>query len=254
MIPEEQSNQIGGDIPEVLVMNITQTNTVESAEEIMELFSSERMVFFSDAVIAISLTLLILPLLESIQVAREKELDGSNYVRENADVFATFILSYFAIAEYWRQHEMLFHYVRRYTKCIRTVNPIFLLFVVTLPISTTLATELAKKDDAVVPTVIYVANMILINVFLTVMYIVVRKDHRMWDSNHTPTTTYGLLLLAIKFVILLVVLVVVCLVPNPNVLYAIFSFVLVKPMVGYFNRHGSVVSRFGNFLNQCVGN
>jgi len=253
LIPVEQSEQIEDDIPEVLVMNTRQTNTIESVEEIMELFSSERMVFFSDAVIAISLTLLILPLLESIQAAREKQLEGSNYVRENSDVFSTFLLSYVVITEYWRQHEMLFHYVRRYTKWIRTLNPIFLFFVVTLPISTTLATELASKGESVVPLVIYVTNMILIDVFLTVMYILVRKDHRMWDPNHRPTTAYGLLLLAIKFIVLLVILVLICLFPNPTLLYAIFSLILVKPMVEYFQWHGSVVSRFGKMVDHYIG-
>jgi uncharacterized membrane protein len=222
-------------------------------EEIIELFSSERMVFFSDAVIAISMTLLILPLLDAVQVAKEKDQSESEYLVDAARLFATFILSFFITIEYWRQHEMLFHYVRRYTEAIRIFNPLFLLFIVTLPISTALATEIAVKGGSVVPVVVYVANLILINICLTVMYILVRKDPRMWDPNRIPPTAYGLLLLALKFILLFVLLVIVCTVPIPSLLYLLFTFALVKPFVRYFHRHGDVVRRFGKMLDRYIG-
>lgn len=222
-------------------------------EEIIELFSSERMVFFSDAVIAISITLLILPLLDAVKTAQEKGLSGDEYIEENAGIFATFVLSFAMSIEYWRQHEMLFHYVRRYTEAIRFLNPLFLLFIVTLPISTALATELAVKGGSVVPVVLYVVNLLLINICLTVMYILVRKDPRMWERNRIPPTSYGLLLLAIKFILLLVILVIFSTVPIPHLLYLLFTLILVKPSVRYFHRHGDVVRRFGKVIDRYIG-
>jgi uncharacterized membrane protein len=249
-IPLEQSQELSESTSESFIDN---ADAATGTEEIIELFSSERMVFFSDAVIAISMTLLILPLLDTIQIAKEKDLSGPEYLEENVGIFTTFLLSFFITIEYWRQHEMLFHYVRRYTEAIRIFNPLFLLFIVTLPISTAIATEIAVIGGSVVPIVLYVVNLILINICLTVMYILVRKDPRMWDPNRVPTTSYGLLLLALKFILLFVLLVIVCTVPVPNLLYLLFTFVLVKPAVRYFHRHGDIIRRFGKMMDRYIG-
>jgi uncharacterized membrane protein len=221
-------------------------------EEVIELFSSERMVFFSDAVIAISMTLLILPLLDAVQTAKEAHLSGYEFLKENVVTFASFLLSFFMTIMYWRTHESLFHNVRRYTEAIRIWNPFFLLFIVTLPITTSLDTEISDDGSAVAPGV-YVANLIIINLVLILMHILVRKDSRMWDPKHIPPTSYGLLILSINFLFLSVVLVIVCVSSNPNLLYLLFLEIPTKPLVRYFDRRGDLVHRFGKMIDRYVG-
>jgi uncharacterized membrane protein len=232
--------------------DIVNVDTSSGVEEVIELFSSERMVFFSDAVIAISMTLLILPLLDAVQTAKEAQLSGYEFLKQNVVIFASFLLSFFMTIMYWRTHEALFHYVRRYSEAIRMWNPFFLLFIVTLPITTSLATEISEEGSAVAPGV-YVANLIIINLLLMFMYILVRKDSRMWDPNHIPPTSYGLLNLSLNFLFLCVVLVIVCVCTNPNLLYLLFLELLIRPLVRYFHRHGDVVHRFGKMIDRCIG-
>jgi uncharacterized membrane protein len=231
------------------------TGTIDESsgvEEVIELFSSERMVFFSDAVIAISMTLLILPLLESVQTAKENDLNGYEFFKENAITLASFLLSFFMTIIFWRGHESLFHNVRRYSEAIRMSNPFFLLFIVTLPITTYLATEVSDAVSAFTPAV-YVANLILINVILIWMHILVRKDSRMWDPHRIPPTSYGLLILSFNFILLCVVLVIICVCSNPNLLFLLFLQFLVKPLIRYGQRYFNLVHRFGRVIDRVLG-
>jgi uncharacterized membrane protein len=222
-----------------------------AAEQVIQLFSSERMVFFSDAVIAISMTLLILPLLEAVQSAKEENINGYDFLAKNAITFASFLLSFFMTIIFWRGHESLFHNVRRYSEAIRMSNPFFLLFIVTLPITTYLATEVSDDGSALTPAV-YVTNLILVNIVLIWMHILVRKDSRMWDPHHIPPTSYGLSVLSFTFLIQCVILVTICVSSNPNLLFLLFLQFLVKPMIRYGQRHVDLVNRFGKLIDQCL--
>ncbi len=77
--------------------------------------SAERMKFFTDAVVAIAMTLLILPLLESVSAAAGEGLDTADYLHENGSQLFAFVLSFVIIARFWYSHEKLFTSVERWT-------------------------------------------------------------------------------------------------------------------------------------------
>lgn len=232
------------------------TELRENPDEIIELLLSERLVFFSDAVIAISLTLLILPLLDAVQRASEEKQNGDQFINtENAMLFGSFTLSFFMTVMYWRSHQYLFHHVRRHTDFVRGSNNIFLFGIVLLPVTTAAVTQLSNEGSIAVQAV-FVANLMLVNLSLVLINVLVRKDKRMWSPEHVPPTSSGLFILSLNFIFLCVTMLVVCVVPNPRTLNMLFLNFLISPFVQYGNRRGGgdIVKRFGKLIDCCIGN
>jgi uncharacterized membrane protein len=99
--------------------------------------AADRLTLFSDAVVAIAITLLAidLPLPEGHTVS---EFWAS--VRHDSGHYAAFLISFFAIAGAWRDHHDIFRYVRRVDSRLRTINTFWLLMIVLNPFATRLLT------------------------------------------------------------------------------------------------------------------
>lgn len=66
--------------------------------------TSERLIAFLDAAIAIALTLLILPLMEGVSEASADGQDLAEYIEVHASQLLAFALSFVLIALFWRLH------------------------------------------------------------------------------------------------------------------------------------------------------
>jgi uncharacterized membrane protein len=98
----------------------------------VEAISTERLVFFSDAVVAIAITLLALGLpLPSGSTNHEVLVS----LRRNLDDYIAFLISFVVIAAHWRGHHYLFRYVRAVGP-IQRWNMLWLLFIVVTPFTT----------------------------------------------------------------------------------------------------------------------
>jgi uncharacterized membrane protein len=99
--------------------------------------AAERLTFFSDAVVAIAITLLAieLPVPEGDTVSA-----FWSSVRSDAGHYAAFLISFAAIAAAWSNHHDLFRYARRIDPRLRTLNLGWLLMIVLNPFATRLLT------------------------------------------------------------------------------------------------------------------
>jgi uncharacterized membrane protein len=99
--------------------------------------AAERLTFFSDAVIAIAMTLLAieLPLPEGHSVHAFWVS-----VRHDDGHYGSFLISFIAIAAAWNSHHDMFRYVRRVDTRARTLNTSWLLMIVLTPFATRLLT------------------------------------------------------------------------------------------------------------------
>ncbi|MFD1047764.1 TMEM175 family protein, partial [Kibdelosporangium lantanae] len=94
----------------------------------------ERLVFFSDAVIAIAMTLLALdlPLPEG---ETDEDLWGS-FVNLLPRQYLTFVLSFLVVAMFWRSHHRFFQHVTGLAPGVIRMNTVFLFTIVVLPFAT----------------------------------------------------------------------------------------------------------------------
>lgn len=118
----------------------------------------ERLVFFSDAVVAIAITLLALDI--------KIEHTESGHLRF-ADIwaqwrsFAAFGLSFFNIANLWKTHHTFFAYINRIDERLLWWNIGWLLFIVLLPFSTSLVSTYFSDVPAMV---LYSLNVLLVTI------------------------------------------------------------------------------------------
>lgn len=117
----------------------------------------DRIIFFSDAVFAIAITLLIIdiriPLHESFTSGQLLSAIG-----DKAPELFGFIISFFIIAAFWKHHHSIFGYVIKYDQALIWLNLFFLFFIVLLPFSTSV---FSLYGNLLTATSLYTLNTLL---------------------------------------------------------------------------------------------
>ena len=118
------------------------------AEDDQELTSRgvERLIFFSDAVVAIAITLLAIDL--PVPAGHTLSAFWSS-VQDNEDRYLAFLVSFGAIAAAWSDHHDAFRYTRRMDRRLRLLNMGWLLMIVITPFATRLLTVGSNEDVGV---------------------------------------------------------------------------------------------------------
>jgi uncharacterized membrane protein len=138
----------------------------------------ERLVFFSNAVIAIAITLLALNL--KVQHAGP---DFSFADIANAwHTFGAFFLSFAIIAVFWINHHRFFVYIKDIDPKIMTYNMCWLLFIVLLPFTTSLISSDFFNKPAVF---LYSINVLLVTYFQNAIWDHVTAHKELVKANVT---------------------------------------------------------------------
>lgn len=115
----------------------------------------ERLVFFSDAVMAIAITLLAIDLRLPGPRAQTNEMLLASLGAVAPRLFA-FIVSFAVIAVYWVAHHRMFRYIVRYDGGLLVRNLLFLFFVALVPFTTSV---LGEEGNLTWAAVVYAAGM-----------------------------------------------------------------------------------------------
>jgi uncharacterized membrane protein len=135
--------------------------------------SPERLVFFSDAVIAIALTLLILPLVDAVQEAAADHAHSFEVISGNQWKIYSFLLSFAVISRMWVSHHRLFEQVKAYNHALMAANIWWLLTVVVLPFPTEM---IGGFDEDRFTATFYIGTILAANLCLLAMILIVRAD------------------------------------------------------------------------------
>jgi TMEM175 potassium channel family protein len=124
----------------------------------------ERLVFFSDAVVAIAITLLALDL--RIEKTASGHLLFSD-LSVTLHKFAAFFLSFFIIAAFWKVHHEFFHYIKKINNTLLWYNIGWLLFIVILPFSSSLVSDYFTDKAS---NFVYSLNVLCITIFQNLIW------------------------------------------------------------------------------------
>jgi uncharacterized membrane protein len=102
----------------------------------VELLGAERLIFFSDAVVAIAITLLALVLPVPHVGSGASNHDVLHGLWGYRDAYAAFLISFVVIAGHWRTHHRLFRAVTRLDAQLAAINMIWLLMIIITPFAT----------------------------------------------------------------------------------------------------------------------
>lgn len=148
---------------------VNDSATTESADELGAgsgteregLTGLERLVFFSDAVVAIAITLVALPLVDNA-----RELGGGSgldFLRHNARDLLAAETSFAVIAAFWVGHHQLFDRATRGAPRLLGVNMLWLAGIVALPVATVVQADGDRERSSLA---IYVGTMGFLMVLL----------------------------------------------------------------------------------------
>lgn len=125
----------------------------------------DRLVNFSDATVAIAITLLVLPL---VDLAGElNDVGFWQLVLGHLGTFIAFLVSFVVIARLWIGHHRLFESVADYSRALLWENFLWLAGIVFLPFATNAVSVLPTGDGASYG--VYVGTMALVTVAMILM-------------------------------------------------------------------------------------
>ncbi|WP_230206546.1 TMEM175 family protein [Microbacterium gorillae] len=136
--------------------------------------SAERFKAFVDAVVAIAMTLLILPLMESVAEARH--LSTAEYLNDHAGQIISFLLSFSLIATFWLMHHRVYNGVERITSRLMVINLAWLLTIVWLPVATAMLGQMSTDRLQVV---LYVGSLVLTSALMLAMRVYLLRHPEM---------------------------------------------------------------------------
>ena len=131
----------------------------------------ERLVNFSDAVVAIAATLLVLPLVELADPGQRDSF--VDVFREHGVEFYAFVLSFLVIFTQWLSHHRVFRNLVGYTPALMWVNFVWLLSIVFLPFPTKLIAEKNGYDSS--SSTLYVATIAVSVITMFVADVIVSR-------------------------------------------------------------------------------
>ena len=117
----------------------------------------ERLIFFSDAVFAIAITLLVIEIHVPTPADAAAAGGYGAALLHLLPSFAAFVLSFIVIARFWMQHHAAFSQCGRYDKALLWPNTLLLMVIAFMPFATAF---LARNLGEVAPAILYNATLL----------------------------------------------------------------------------------------------
>lgn len=160
----------------------------------------DRIVFFSDAVVAIAISLLILPVVDVFADDQGRAI-GEIFTDEAGSLLA-FVLSFVVIARFWLAHHQIFERVHSYTTPMLVANMFWLLTIVFVPLPTQLAGTNDDNDKLVYA--IYIGTLFIVSAALVLLaYTMQIAPETHVDPANPPRALEGVSITALMIVALI---------------------------------------------------
>lgn len=191
----------------------------------------DRLVFFTDAVTAIAITLLILPLVDSVTEAANSGLSPAQFLGDNLPDLMALLLSFAVIARLWVVHHTIFEHVAAYNGWLLWLSLVWAFTVVFLPLPTAMISQFQTGPTTIA---LYIGTMAASSLTLTAMTLLIRR-HPLLELEANPLTkgaVFGSIVVTTGF---FVALIIGLLVPVIN-LYALLILLLGGPLQAIYDR------------------
>lgn len=110
----------------------------------------DRLVFFSDAVFAVAITLLALEI--RVPELAEREVEGglAGAIAGLAPKFLVYAVGFLVVGSYWMAHHRAYKFIRRYDTGLLWLNTVYLLCIAFLPVPTDAVGRYWDRQPAVI--------------------------------------------------------------------------------------------------------
>lgn len=142
----------------------------------------ERLIFFSDAVFAIVITLLALDIRLPATAEQLGDAGVANNLFAILPKFLAYFLSFYIVGSYWSAHHRQFNLIKRYDRLLLWLNLTLLAFIGLVPFATSLISEHGNTTG----TVFYAAVMAIVGLIAAGMWIYAAWHGRLLDHAIEP--------------------------------------------------------------------
>ncbi|WP_067460942.1 TMEM175 family protein [Actinomadura macra] len=144
----------------------------------------DRLVLFTDAVVAIAVTLLVLPLVDVVPEASEAGDSAVEVITKHQSEIWSFLLSFVVIMRLWLAHHRIFQHVRAYSRPLIVCNLGWLLTIIVLPFPTEMAG--VYSNERFTP-IFYISTILLATGFQLGLMLIVGNDTEVASKSHPVT-------------------------------------------------------------------
>ena len=134
----------------------------------------DRIIFFSDAVFAIALTLLV------IRIEVPAGPDYSHQVLAQWPKYLSYLISFAAVGLYWMGHHRIFRYIERWDECLIALNLLLLLFIAFMPFP---AAMIGEQGGYRISLIFYAATLGLAGLANLLIWVYATHDRRLVDAD-----------------------------------------------------------------------
>lgn len=143
----------------------------------------ERLIFFSDAVFAIAITLLALELRPPEMPLDQVPTQMAQRLTELTPKFISYMLTFLIVGSYWIAHHRDFQYIRRYDRRLVWLNLLLLMLVAFLPFPTAL---LGSYPAQQVTVTFYAGSLAAIGIVRAVLWWYASSHYRLISRSLDP--------------------------------------------------------------------
>ena len=208
-------------------------------------YPKNRLEAFSDGVIAIVITILVLLIEVPENILDKKELLAQ--LGETAHIFMAYLISFIIVGYYWWNQHMLFHYAKKVNRGMVIVNFFFLLFLAVIPYPTDLLIEYMPYQTAEIAIIMYISVQVFVNLCLLIMWNILQGNDELRSVELSPGIFTG-----IRWVYIISILVFLAAIPLSFVSrYLAICLLLMVPVLGFL-AEGKI--RKTRFISETVVN
>lgn len=211
------------------------TDAAPEVPEDDQLPSAERLKAFTDAVVAIAMTLLILPLMDSVAEAGSASETVETWLGEEAVSLATFALSFVLIANFWIAHHRMFTRVVHVDRALMWLTVAWMFTIVWLPVATAITSAFAEDP---LQKVLYIGTLILTSALLALTRWYLYR-HPSLHRESPALMREGLTVAIVISAMFVVALILSLTIPVLNY-WALFVMFLARPVISLFRRKTKV--------------
>jgi len=142
----------------------------------------ERLIFFSDAVFSIAMTLLALELRLPHDIAYLVNEELTRALLGLWKQYLAFMTSFVVIGAFWLAHHRKFRYIRRYDRGLLSLNLLLLMSVAFIPFPTAVLSDYGNRTA----TIFYALSMSVTGLLTAAIWWHATRDHRLVDADLSP--------------------------------------------------------------------
>jgi len=194
-------------------------------------FRTERFKAFVDAVVAIAMTLLILPLMESVSEAASGHMSTAEFLDEHSGQLLSFGLSFLLIATFWMGHHRQYRDVEWITPPLLWINVAWMATIVWLPVPTAM---IGQMDTDPLQAVVYIGTLIMTQVTTLAGWLYLSRHREL--GTVSPETMRAGAIGDLAAIVLFGAALVIAVIASPNGYAGLFLLLLSGPASRLLNR------------------